>query len=90
MGKYFLGAISSSNRETRILRLKAYLNTTDNYRSDTALKEANVTSWTTLLTYLNDIKHNLTQYGLTPLGEQNMEIAIREAEFLKSVPKHKK
>lgn len=87
MGKYFLGAISSSDRETRILRLKAYLNSTTNYRSDMALKQARVTSWPTLVSYLNTIKQ---QYQLTPLGQQNFKIAIREAEFLKSVHKYKR
>ena len=87
MGKYFLGAISSSDRETRILRLKAYLNSTTNYRSDMALKQAQVTSWPTLVSYLNMIKH---QYQLLPIRHQSFKIAIREAEFLKSVHKYKR
>lgn len=90
MGKYFLGAISSSDRETRILRLKAYLNTTHNYRSDTALEQARIKSWPTMVSYLNVIKHHPQEYELTPLGQENYKIAIREAEFLKSVRKYNK
>ena len=79
MGKLFLGAISSSNRETRILRLKAYLETATNYRSDTALKKAHITSWATMISYLKALK---TNYVLSDTGQANYQIALREAEFL--------
>jgi len=81
MGKEFLGAISSSNMETRILKLKGYLNTAANYSSDIALKKAEVRSWDTFLKYLKMIKN---QYELTDLGKTNLAIAFREAEFLKA------
>lgn len=79
MGKLFLGAISSSDRETRILRLKAYLETTTDYRSDTALTKAHITSWQTMLSYLQAINK---QYQLSEKGQANYQIAWREAEFL--------
>lgn len=87
MGKMFLGAISNSNKETRILKLKAYLDSAKNYRSDTALAKAEVTSWPTLLSYLNTIKK---QYPLTKLGKTNLQIALREAEFLDAANKKAK
>lgn len=87
MGKMFLGAISNSNKETRILKLKAYLDSAKTYRSDTALTKAEITSWTTLLSYLNVIKK---QYPLTELGKTNLQIAFREAEFLEAANKKAK
>ena len=37
-----LGSLSSANKETRELVLKAYLNQAENYNSLTALQKANV------------------------------------------------
>lgn len=87
MGKYFLGAISSSDRETRILKLKAYLNTVANYRSDDALNKANVTSWTTFIKYLHEIAAN---YQLTIQGKTNLTIALREAQYLQQAQQKQK
>lgn len=90
MGKYFLGAISSSNKETRILQLKAYLNNATNYRSDIALNKAGIKSWPTFIKYLMEIKYNTQQFELNNLGQKNLKIALREANFLKEANKRAK
>lgn len=82
MGLYAMGASSSANKETRILELKSYLNSTRDYNSLVALKKAHVYSWTTMLSYLNSIKQNY-QDSLTDQGKMNWKIAHREAEMLK-------
>lgn len=87
MSLYAMGAQSAANKETRILRLKAYLNTvsTENYNSLIALREkAQVYSWKTLESYLHVIK---SKYGstLTKTGKANLIIAKREATYLAKV-----
>lgn len=87
MSLYAMGAQSAANKETRILRLKAYLNTvsTENYNSLTALREkAQVYSWKTLESYLHVIE---SKYGstLTKTGKTNLIIAKREATYLAKV-----
>lgn len=86
MSLEMLGAESAGAKETRILQLKAYLNTvsTDAYRSDTALKKAQVYSFATLLNYLRII-HNKYWDTMTEIGKTNFKIAKREAELLKAV-----
>lgn len=88
MGLYSMGAMSSADKETRILRLKAYLdqanpngNGVNRYNSLTALKKAQLYSWSTFLTYLSYIDKHYYD-SLTPQGLQNFAIAQREAEFL--------
>lgn len=86
MGLYALGAESNADKETRILRLKSYLetsnpNSTDNtrYNTLTALEKAQITSWRTLLSYLKYIENN---YTLTPKGQENLAIAKRETAYI--------
>lgn len=86
MGLYQMGASSSANRETRILKLKAYINTVKTYNSLEALNTAELYSWTTFLSYLTDIKRKYYQ-TLTPLGQKNFNIALREATLLKKANK---
>lgn len=84
MGLYQMGAASSANRETHILELKAYLNTTNDYNSLIALQKAHLYSWTTFLSYLRDIKQKYAS-TLSQNGKNNMQIAEREAKLLKKV-----
>lgn len=81
-----MGAQSSADKETRILRLKAYINTEKVYRSDVALKTAGLYSWTTMISYLKTIQKKYSD-TLTDLGKSNFEIAMREAKLLESVKK---
>lgn len=83
MSLSMMGADSSANKETRILELKAYLNTVSNndYNSAVALKKAHVYSFTTLLSYLRTIKADYYN-SLTPSGKINYKIATREAKLL--------
>lgn len=84
MRKSELGAASSADRETRILKLKAYLNMTDpeNYRSDVALRISETRSWRTFLSYLTDIEKRT---GVNDFGRENLKIACREATLLDKV-----
>ena len=84
MGIYAMGANSSANKETRELKLKAYLDATDtkDYSSLIALEKSGASSWTTFLSYLNGIKHKFSN-TLTKQGKANFEIAEREAKLLK-------
>ena len=86
MGIYAMGASSSANKETRALKLKAYLDTTTtkDYSSLVALEKSGANSWTTFLSYLGSIKHKFGD-TLTKQGKANFEIAEREAKLLKKV-----
>lgn len=82
-----MGAASASDKETRVLRLKAYLNgcfenTRAAYNSAYALKKAHVYSFATLSNYLNIIRERYWD-SLTDNGKQNWKIAKREAELLR-------
>ena len=84
MSLKMMGANSAADKETRILELKAYLNTvsTADYNSAIALKKAHVYSFATLITYLNIIKK---QYWstLSETGKINFKIADRESRLIK-------
>ena len=84
MGIYAMGASSSANKETRELKLKAYLDTTStkDYNSLIALEKSGASSWTTFLSYLGGIRRNFSD-TLTKQGKANFEIAEREAKLLK-------
>ena len=84
MGIYAMGASSSANKETRELKLKAYLDATDtkDYNSLIALEKSGANSWTTFLSYLGGIRRNFND-TLTEQGKANFEIAEREAKLLK-------
>lgn len=91
MGIYAMGANSSANKETRELKLKAYLDTTatKDYSSLIALEKSGASSWTTFLSYLNGIKCKFSD-TLTKQGQVNFEIAEREAKLLKKANSHAK
>lgn len=91
MGIYAMGANSSANKETRELKLKAYLDATatKDYSSLIALEKSGASSWTTFLSYLNGIKRKFSD-TLTEQGQANFEIAEREAKLLKKANSHAK
>lgn len=79
-----MGAASNADKETRILKLKAYLDQADPYNSLEAIKACDLSSWTTFISYLNYIQKRYDS-SLTDLGRNNFVIAKREAEYLKKL-----
>lgn len=78
-----LSAYSSSDRETRVIRLLSYINRVEPTKFNilTALQKSQITSWTSLKSYFKQIESNYYN-DLTENGKENLIIGLRESDYI--------